>query len=31
MDIKLKDYMLRCNFDKLIFKLKKVEGLNSKG
>ena len=31
MDIKLKGYMLRWDFDKLIFKLKKEEGLNSKG
>ena len=31
MDIKLKGYMLRLNLDKLIFKLKKEEGLNSKG
>ena len=31
MDIKLKGYMLRYYFDKLIFKLKKEEGLNSKG
>ena len=31
MDIKLKGYMLRYNFDKLIFKLKKEEGKNSKG
>ena len=30
-DIKLKDYRLFWNCDKLSFKLKKDEGLNSKG
>ena len=30
-DIKLKGYMIWYNFDKLIFKLNKEGGLNSKG